>query len=74
MHSRNYREILLALCLLSFLLFPNIFHDAKASPRIIHVPLDYSTIQAAVNASSPGDTILVGAGTYNETVTVGKNL
>ena len=74
LHSRNYREILLALCLLSFLLFPNIFHDAKASPRIIHVPLDYSTIQAAVNASSPGDTILVGAGTYNETVTVGKNL
>ena len=72
--SRNYREILLALCLLSFLLFPNIFLDARASPRIIHVPSDYSTIQGAVNASSPGDTILVGPSTYNETVTVGKSL
>jgi len=30
------------------------------------VPQDYTTIQAAVNAASPGDTIVVAAGTYNE--------
>src|SRR5438105_3135643 len=34
----------------------------------------YSTIQAAVNAASPGDTIKVAAGVYNETVTVDKSL
>ncbi len=34
--------------------------------RTILVPYDYSTIQAAVNAASDGDTIVVAAGTYNE--------
>ena len=32
----------------------------------------YSTIQAAVNAASAGDTVSVGAGTYAETVNVNK--
>ncbi len=33
----------------------------------------YATIQAAVNAASPGDTIKIHPGTYHETVTVSKN-
>lgn len=33
---------------------------------------DYATIQAAVNAASSGDEILVGAGTYAENVTVDR--
>jgi len=33
-------------------------------------PANYSTIQAAVNAASAGDTILVAPGTYNESVTI----
>ena len=40
---------------------------------IIEVPFDYLTIQAAINASSPGDTILVGSsygGPETPTVTV----
>ncbi|MBA3766375.1 MAG: thrombospondin type 3 repeat-containing protein [Acidobacteria bacterium] len=34
----------------------------------------YFTIQSAVNAAAPGDTIQVCAGTYTETVTVNKTL
>jgi hypothetical protein len=34
----------------------------------------YSSIQDAINAAASGDTILVGAGTYNETVTVNKSV
>ena len=48
---------------------------AQASPGItIWVPDNYTTIQAAVNASSPGDTITVRDGTYNENVKVNKSV
>jgi len=36
------------------------------------VPDDYPTIQAAINAASPGDTIHVRNGTYNEDVIVNR--
>jgi plastocyanin len=35
-----------------------------------HVPSDYSTIQAAVNAADPGDLVLIGTGVYRESVEV----
>jgi hypothetical protein len=34
----------------------------------------FTTIQLAINAANPGDTILVDAGTYNESVTVNKSV
>lgn len=34
----------------------------------IHVPLDYPTIQQAINASLDGDTVLVQPGTYVECI------
>ena len=40
----------------------------------IVVPDDYSTIQEAINAANPGDTVYVKAGAYYEHVVVNKSL
>ena len=40
----------------------------------ITVPTDFPSIQAAINASNPGDTIKVLSGTYIEQITISKNL
>jgi|WetSurSiteA1Bulk_404760.scaffolds.fasta_scaffold01847_5 hypothetical protein len=41
----------------------------------IHVPLDYPTIQQAINAAQDGDTILVSPGTYTENINfLGKGI
>jgi parallel beta-helix repeat protein len=42
--------------------------------RIITVPDDYATIQAAINAATPGDTVHVRAGEYAEHVLVNKSI
>jgi hypothetical protein len=44
-----------------------------ANPSI-NVPAQYTTIQAAINAASPGATIMVASGTYSEHVVVNKSL
>jgi hypothetical protein len=41
---------------------------APALAHIINVPQDYSTIQAGVDASVSGDTVLVASGTYIEAI------
>ena len=45
-----------------------------AAGHVIVVPRDYSTIQAAVDAAAPGDTINVRSGTYTEELVIGKDL
>lgn len=47
---------------------------AMAVPDVIYVPEDYVTIQAAVNAATSGDTIIVRDGTYVENIVVAKAL
>lgn len=44
---------------------------SMAGAATIHVPGDQSTIQAAIVAASPGDTIVV-SGTHNEALTINK--
>ena len=40
----------------------------------INVPVDYSTIQAAITAAIPGDEIIIAAGTYREQLYIDKDL
>jgi len=46
-----------------------------ADPQVIRVPGDYPTMQEAINAASPGDTIIVSSGLYAEgQINVNKSL
>jgi parallel beta-helix repeat protein len=44
------------------------------SETILHVPLNFTSIQAAVDNASSGDTIIISPGTYRENLIVGKSL
>jgi parallel beta-helix repeat protein len=65
--------IVIALLLTSMLLLSLNIRLARA-PATIIVPDDYSTIQAAINAASDGDTIFVRNGTYYENLIVNKSV
>jgi parallel beta-helix repeat protein len=72
--------LIVLLVLSSMLIFaqpivsPVVKSGAGSGARTIVVPDDYPTIQVAINAANPGDTVYVRAGTYNETVQVNKSL
>jgi len=64
----------LYLLLFSFLSITLNIKPAKTEPATITVPDDYLTIQEAINAANPGDTIYVKSGIYNENIVVNKTI
>ncbi|MBI3460416.1 right-handed parallel beta-helix repeat-containing protein [Candidatus Acetothermia bacterium] len=48
--------------------------SSLVSAKTISVPADFSTIQAALNAAVDGDTIAVAAGSYFESLNIGKSV
>jgi parallel beta-helix repeat protein len=74
MMKRIFIGSILMLLLSAMLAFAFVIQPVKTGSTIITVPDDYPTIQAAINAASPGDMIFVKAGTYSEHVVVNKTL
>lgn len=53
-----------------FILALYVLCSAAASAAIINVPSNFSTIQEAVDAAQPNDTIIIASGTYNVNLTI----
>lgn len=74
MNKKIISGIMLIVLLISGLMLAFIIQPARAEPTTIIVPDNHSTIQKAINAAAPGDTIYVRAGIYYENVVVNKSL
>jgi parallel beta-helix repeat protein len=68
------RFILFWVVMVGVMVFMPLASASVHAASTIVVPRDYPTIQAAVDAAAPGDTILVKAGTYTEEVVISKDL
>lgn len=65
--------ISLSILLFSTLLQTPLIPIAQSKPATWHVPGDFSTIQEAINAASPNDTIIVAPGVYYEHLSIFKS-
>jgi hypothetical protein len=70
MRNHIYRLLVVTLTLLLF----SVSFPQSAYAATINVPADFGTIQQAINTASAGDTIEIAAGTYNENITINKQL
>ena len=70
MGKKAKTAIVLALLLIIIWTLAFDVRPAKSDPTTIIVPDDYPTIQEAINAASPSDTIMVKSGTYQENIEV----
>lgn len=60
---------------LTTFIISSLFFTTVSFATIINVPEEYSTIQAGINATTIGDTVLVQHGTYTENINFnGKNI
>lgn len=72
---RRFIQVVISLSLLVIVLLLGVLPITRAATITVCASgCDYTTIQAAVNAADPDDTINIMAGTYVENVIVDKNL
>jgi hypothetical protein len=71
---RRLRSPLMLLAATAAALTALLVVGSRAQAKDVVVPRDYPTIQAAVDAAAPGDTVKVRPGTYEEEVVVVKDL
>ena len=57
----------------AFAFLLSVFIQPLSAQRVLEVPSQYKTIQAAINAAKDNDTILVAPGTYRENVVFNQN-
>jgi uncharacterized repeat protein (TIGR02543 family) len=78
MQKKIFLPILVSFIIISTLcgtgITPSIVQPVTANSATIYVPDSYGTIQGAVNAANPGDTIIVRPGIYIENVFLNKTL
>ena len=63
----DYKRLFIPVLALLLLLTPSL-----AETRVCSQGCDYTAIQSALDAASPGDRIVVESGIYNESLLIGK--
>ena len=71
--NKNFYSAFIVLCLLLAVSTAGSKISVNAATTVIHVPVDYPTIQLAINNANPGDIVAVDNGTYYENLVLNKS-